>query len=227
MRKFKIVVLLLFLLFSPIARTHAQEKAKEQLKEIQGLKEKIASKVAELSSKNQRAYAGEILEVGKDSLKIKGADNKNYLFKIDKELTTIFQIQGANKKEINLKDLEKGDYLAASGPLSGSTVSANYIYLDQQFITSSGKVSEVNINNSYIRVIGVDKETYTLDLENTTKKMLLDIRSLTLVNTTLAKVKEGDTLHFYAEKTGKEVEKNRYKAEKILVIPHEYFIKSE
>ena len=220
MKKLTLFILLFFLFFSSVVNGQA-----EQLEEIQGLKDKIASKVAELSDKNERAYAGEALEVGKDSIRIKGADNKNYLIKTDSQLTNIFQIQGAGKKEINFNTLKKGDYIVATGPLNGATVSANYIYVDEQFITSSGKVSEVNSAQSFIRVIGVDKETYTLDIENTTKKMLLNIKSLTLENITLAKIKAGDTVHFYAEKTGEEVEKNRYTTQKILIIPHDYFIK--
>jgi hypothetical protein len=40
-----------------------------------------------------------------------------------------------------------------------------------------------------------------------------------------SKIKEGDTVHFVVKKTGEEKELNRYSAQKILVIPQEFFIK--
>ncbi len=221
------IALSLFLILAPLVSAQVTEKAAEELKEIQNLKEKLASKVAELRSKNDRAYAGEVIGLGKDSLKIRASDNKDYQIKVDSELTKILKIQGTSKKEINFKNLEKGDYLIATGPIDAATVNANYIYVDEQFITSSGKVSEVKASQGFIRVIGIDKETYTLDIENTTKRLLLNIKSLALETTTLAKIKSGDTLHFFVKKTGSETEKNRYPALKILVIPQEYFIKPQ
>lgn len=221
------IALSFFLILTPLVSAQVTEKAAEELKEIQNLKEKLASKVAELRSKNDRAYAGEVIGLGKDSLKIRASDNKDYQIKVDSELTKILKIQGTSKKEIDFKNLKKGDYLIATGPIDAATVNANYIYVDEQFITSSGKVSEVKASQGFIRVIGIDKETYTLDIENTTKRLLLNIKSLALETTTLAKIKSGDTLHFFVKKTGSETEKNRYPALKILVIPQEYFIKPQ
>ncbi len=224
MRKILIVITFLFLFIPAVVNAQIQEKATEQLKEIQNLKDKLANKVAELRDKNERAYAGEITKVGKDSVEILATDAKKFIIKIDSTLTNIYQVQGTSKKEIKFSALKKGDYIIATGPIDAVTVSANFVYLDEQFLAGSGKVSEVNSGEGFVRVIGIDKETYTLDIETGTKRLLINIKSLEPETTTLAKIKEGDTLHFIVSKTGEETEKNRYTARKILVIPQELFI---
>lgn len=218
--KTKIVTLLLLstLLISPFVSA-------QQSEEIQNLKEKLASKVAELRQKEQKAISGTVQDVTTNALRLKSSDDILYEIKIDEELTKIYIIAGNQKKEMKLKNIKKGAYLIISGLIDGKTVTANYIYQDEQFLESSGRITEANTQDFYIRVLTLEKDTYTLDIENTTKRNLLDIKTLNLEVVGFTKIKEGDTVHFVVKKTGTEREKNRYSATKILIIPQEFFMK--
>lgn len=194
-------------------------------REIQNLKEKIATKVAELRKKNLKAVAGVIEESSKDTFKIKSVNGEEYTVSLDDSLTKIFQIAGAVKKEIKVSDLKKESYAIISGPVTDKTVTANYVYLDEQYLVKTGKVTEVDKEENIVKTLTSDKDNYTLDIEITTKIQMLDSKTLEVAATTFSKIKEGDTIHFIVKKTGKEKELNRYSTERILVIPQEYFIK--
>ncbi len=196
-----------------------------QSEEIQNLKEKLASKVAELRQKDQKAISGTVQDVATAGLRLKATDDTLYEVKIDPELTKTYQISAGQKKEIQFKDLKKGAYIIVNGLVDGKTITANYIYRDEQFLGGSGRITEVNSTDFYIRVLTLEKDTYTLDIENSTKRNLLNIKSLELEVVGFTKIKEGDTLHFVVRKTGTEREKNRYSATKILIIPQEFFMK--
>lgn len=222
-KKLLTLIVLGGLLFTSIV--YAQSTSSAQLNEAQTLKEKIASKVAELQQKDQRAVSGTITTISDTAIKIKNIEEITYTVKLDKDLTKVFIIADGDKSEAQLTDLKKGDYIIVSGPIDNRNVTANSIYEDEQFFIGSGKISEINLTDFYIKALTKEKDTYTLDIETSTKKFMLNTKTLEIEATTLAKIKEGDTIHFIYQKTGEEREKNRYSAQKILIIPQEYFIK--
>lgn len=202
-------------------------------KEINSLKEKIATKVAELREKNNIAVSGEIQKISKNSIFIKTKNEKEYEVKIDDTLTKYFQIIGLQKKEIKLSDLEKGDYIIATGVINDKTVTANFVYTDEQYLVMSGKIAEVNKDSYYLKVATSEKDDITLDIETLTKMMLLNIKTIELERAGFSKLKEGDTIHFVVKITnslrqladGGDTQVNRYSAQKLLIIPQEYFMK--
>ncbi len=222
-KKLFTLIILGGLLFTSIV--YAQSSSSAELNEAQTLKEKIASKVAELQQKDQRAVSGIITAISDTAIKIKNIEEITYTVKLDKDLTKVFIIADGDKSEAQLTDLKKGDYIIVSGPIDNRNVTANSIYEDEQFFIGSGKISEINLTDFYIKALTKEKDTYTLDIETSTKKFMLNTKTLEIEATTLAKIKEGDTIHFIYQKTGEEREKNRYSAQKILIIPQEYFIK--
>jgi hypothetical protein len=88
----------------------------------------------------------------------------------------------------------------------------------------SGKITDINKDDFSIKVSTTDKDTYTLDIENSTNQTLMDIKTLELDKIGFSKLKEGDTIHFVIKKTGTEKEK-RFTAIKLVIIPQEYFQK--
>ena len=204
---------------------YGQSTSSAQLDEAQSLKEKIASKVAELQQKDQRAVAGVITAISDTSIKIRNNEEIDYTIKLDKDLTKVFIISGGDKSDAKIEDLEKGDYIIISGPIDGRSVTANSIFRDEQFFVGSGRITEINATDFYIKVLTPEKDSYTLDVETFTKKFILNSKTIEVEATTLAKIKEGDTIHFIYKKSGEEREKNRYAVQKILIIPQEYFIK--
>jgi hypothetical protein len=116
------------------------------------------------------------------------------------------------------------DYIIISGPPLENSITANNIYRDIEYIVSSGKVTEVSSADFTVKVITVDKDNYTLNIENSTKQQLLDIKTNTLSPTGFSKIKIGDTIHFVAKKPA-DIQKLEVSTDKIIIIPQEYFMK--
>ncbi len=211
---------------TPSATGAAKESsASAETDDIRNLKEKLENKVEQLQQTNKQAVSGVIIDVSKTALSIEGSDGKQYQIKSDDVLTSVYSISGTTMKDIEFGDLAEGDYIIAAGPQSDSTVTANTIYVDQQYIVGSGNITEVNSADFYIKVATTDRETLTIDIQKKTTQLLLDSKTLETEKIGFTKIKEGDTIHFVLIKTGDEKEKNRYDAIRTLIIPQEFFIK--
>lgn len=194
-------------------------------KEVQDLKEKIATKVAQLRSENNKAIAGWVLSNENKSVKIITSENEKYEVKFDDSLTKVYEIVGNQRKEIRLEDVKKNDYIVVSGVLNDKIITANSIHVDTYYAVKLARVTEINKENFYIKVLTSDKDSYTLDIENTTNQLMLNIKTLQPEKIGFSKVKEGDTIHFVAKKSGNQKDPLRLTASKILVVPQEFFMK--
>lgn len=194
-------------------------------KDVKDLKEKLATKITELRKNGQKAIAGTVIENDEKTIKIKTEDETLYQVNIDEALTKFYAVTGSGKKEITANTIKKDMYIIVTGPVIDKTISANFIYQDERFLVKSGKISEVNKSEYFVKILSTDKDTFTLDIESTTKQLILNIKTLEIEKTGFSKMKEGDVAHFVVKKTGNEKEINRYSAHKILFIPQEYFIK--
>ncbi len=192
--------------------------------EVKELKEKIATKVAELRQKNNKAISGTVTSITDNTLKIKTQDDNDYDVKIDDALTKYYQIAANQKSEVEFSDIGKNDYIIVTGVIDDKKIEANAIYLDVLYLVKSGKVTEVNKDSYSLSVITTEKDNYTLDIETYTRQQLLNIKTLALEAVGFSKIKEGDTIQFVVKKTATDKE-NRFSAQKILLIPQEYFIK--
>lgn len=209
-----------------VATTPAATPTDADQKEIDAIKEKVATKVAELREKNNKAVGGTITKISDNLLTIKTTNDVEYIVKLDESLTKVYQVSTGQKKEMKPSDLKKDMYIIATGPINDKTIDANFIYQDDLFQVYNGKISEVNTDDFYIKVVSTDKDTYTLDVESFTKMNLLNIKTLQPEKIGFTKLKEGDTVHFVIKQsTESKDEKNRYPAQKILVIPQEFFSK--
>lgn len=193
-------------------------------KSIELLKQRIATSVAKIEKSVSKLNIGHITKKDKSAMEIKTKDNKTFKVIIDPTITKVYAFSGVTKKEIKADDLELNDYVIISGPPLENSITANNIYRDVEYIVSSGKVTEVNAADFTIKVITVDKDDYTLNIENSTKQQLLDIRTNVLNSTGFSKIKVGDTIHFVAKKPD-DIQKLEVSTEKIIVIPQEYFMK--
>lgn len=207
-----------------VTATTSPEEETEQT-EIQDLKEKIATKVAELRKKNLKAIAGTITDIKNKTITIDTVDEGKYEINVDETLTNIYLI-GTSKKEIKLTDLKKGVYIIVSGPIVDKTIEANSIYQDEEFIVRSGKIIEADKTDFSIKVTTVAKDSYTIDVESGTTQQLLNIKTLELERIGFSKIKEGDTIHFIAKKSAAAGQAApRASAMKIVIIPQEFFQK--
>ena len=202
-----------------IAPTSAEDK------QVTDLKNKVADKVKELTKENQTATSGYITEYKGDVVKFKSVDGTTSSAKIDSVLTKVYQVSGTITKEVKTTALTKGVYIIVSGPSIGDVINANAVYLDEHFEIIAGKLIEVDTANAKIKVTAVDKETFTVDIETSTKLMLVNSKTFETERTTMAKLKEGDTVQVIYSYDPAAKDHTSISASRVLVIPQEYFAK--
>lgn len=196
-------------------------------KDIQQLKDKVANKVLEIRKQNNKAVSGFVTNIEGNSIKLSNNGEINQV-KLDDTLTKFFKVLGTSKKEIKSSDVVKNDYAIISGVVTDNIITANVVLIDENFLVDSGKITEINKENYNIKVLTSDKNTYSLDIETSTKQYMINIKTLLKETIGFSKLKEGDTVHFVIKKTGSpsaDEKNNNYSAYKIFVIPQEYFIK--
>lgn len=191
--------------------------------EVEELKEKVESTVDNLQNENLTTYAG-FIDSLEDEVMTLDTENGEVAVELDPELTIYYQIQSNATEEIDSEDVEAGDFVLVSGPKIGNTVTANAVYKDVAYLVRTGKIIEVNEDSFYITVQTLDKDTFTLDIEQSTTQQLLDIKTFELETSGFSKMKTGDTIHFVVEQSNEE-DTERYEAVKTIIIPQEYFIK--
>jgi hypothetical protein len=192
-------------------------------KEVDKLKEKVAEQVEELNV-NNKAVAGVIQDIVGDTIFIINAAGDRVEASVDETLTNYYQVSGSRLNELKGEDFEVDEYVFVTGPEIGETITANAVYKDTPYYVFSGKIIEVNEDDFTLRIAAIDKSTYVLDVEAGTSTLLMDIDSLETSKIGFSKLKEGDAVHAVIELDPNAPEKTQFTAEKLLVIPNEYFI---
>ena len=221
-----IIISLIFIRRSQhlLAREKISSVSASDEKQIVELKEKVASKVAQLKRENAQGVSGYITEIKNESFFIQNQKGDIFQINTDPIITKYYQIINDQKKEIDKKALSKDQYVIIDGIINDNQIEANAVYIDDYFLISSGQVIEINKNEYWIRVLTLEKDSLILDIETYTKKFLLNIKNLELENIGFSKIKEGDNVHFVIKKQQlKPVE--RASALRLIVIPQEFFLK--
>lgn len=193
-------------------------------KSIELLKQRIATSVAKIEKSVSKLNIGHISKIDKAGIEIKAKDGKLFKVIIDNTITKVYLLSGITKKEVKSDTLALNDYVIISGPPLENSITANNIYIDEEFIVSSGKITEIDNSEFTIKVITVDKDNYTLNIENSTRQLMLDVRTNAMNTTGFSKIKVGDTIHFVAKKP-LDNKTLTITPQKILIIPQEYFMK--
>lgn len=194
-------------------------------KEVQKLKDNLVSKVAQIQKKELRVIVGKVTEVAKTAIKVTGEDTTVYTVALDDVVTKYYSLKSGTKKDLEVGDIAKGNYVIVAGIVAGTKVTANSIYVDTQVIVGTGNVATIDKIDFSLVVNSYNRVRYTIDIESATKISLLDSKTLELETAGFSKIKEGDAVHFVLTVTGDEKEKNRHSAQKLLIIPQEYFLK--
>ena len=220
--KFLILFFAFVLFFTPYE--FAQDESTDS-GEIEQFKEKLASKVAELQKKDERAMPGFITEIKGKQIKLKTKDNETYTVEVDDVLTKFYSLETGVKKEIEFKNLTKEDYIIIAGPISGKIITANNIYRDTSYSLSSGVVNEVNQSEYFLKALSFENEEITIDVESATKRLVVNAKNLGFETIGFSKIKSGDIVHSIFKKSADSKKDTRFSATKFIVIPQEYFSK--
>ena len=164
------------------------EKAKE-------LKEKVASKIAELKVLSKRGIIGTIKSI-KDTGIILTSNSKDITIDTD-DTTKITLLQKGKRSTLKLTDLKKDQIILIWGQYNKDqeTLKAKQI-LSRVFSQSViGTVKSIDKDNLTV-IVKNDSKEYTFTITNATKKALKKDRTLLKVETT--DITEGDFIHVYA-----------------------------
>lgn len=216
-----------FLIFNYYANAQtitSSPSATIEEKQINQLKEKIASKVAEIQKENYKGVSGFIKKINKDTVIIEDNLNNQFEIKTDDVITKYYRIENNTRREVNRDELKNDQFIFATGIINANQVEANNIFIDEVFYINSGQIIEVNKDEYSVKVQLLEKKIITLDIENYTKQQMLNIKTIKPETIGFSKMKEGDMIHFVAKITDP-TKTDRYSALKTLLIPQEFFIK--
>lgn len=192
--------------------------------DVDTFKEKVAQKVTKMKGDTEKAKAGYISAIDDTTITIIDDDDVKSMIDLDSTLTQYYEVQGTVLKTIKKDGMKKDDYVFASGPEINGAIQANAVYRDVRFRTISGKISEVDKTNFIMKVVTQDKSNITLDVQTRTSQEMLDIKTLDINKVGFSKLKEGDSVHAVIKVTRDDKKQTRFDAEKLLIIPNEYFL---
>lgn len=190
----------------------------DKLKQIEVLKEKIATKVAELRQNEKSGVWGTVQSVKDTTITLSSETSQKEISY--SEDTIFFKMKDGQKGEpLDAKKamkLKNGDQIAVLGYFdsSHSNFSAKYIYIE-------GKPVPLRLLG---KIADIDKTNYTVTVNTLSDNTLVDIETYTKIytynkNTGLAKagfsrLKQGDTVHIFA--TAGDQEEGRVSADKLI-----------
>lgn len=138
---------------------------------VDDLKERLATRVAELRQTAPKAIYGTVSNVTVTTLTV---DTQQKAMKI--ELTDdieVFQILKGKRTTLSTDDIDKNDVVTITGDYDSTIdiLKATTIFIEStvKTIRLHGIISEVNKSDNAFTIKGVDGQTYTIDVETTTK----------------------------------------------------------
>ncbi len=209
---------------TPVATTSASLESTAEAS-IKNLRDRIASKVAQLRKRDEQAVSGQIISMTDTELVIESIFGKKETIQLDETLTKYYRFTGSAREEITKADTKVGQYIVVLGPRSSDKIIANEVFKDELYQSKSGRVTEVNASKSTIKIDTFDKETITVSIEGTTAIQAINPSSASVVSGTFARIKEGDTVHVVFRVLSISQKLDTVTASRILHIPVAYFAK--
>lgn len=147
--------------------TPKEESAEEVDEKVDQLKNKVASRVAELNLVEKRGFIGTVKSVSDAQITVTDLNNKNRIIQID-ELTKYSSNEDENFTE---SDIKVGSKISALGLYNKDSkkLLARFINEISIPVFISGVVSEIDEKEFTITIKTTDSKNFTVDIENITK----------------------------------------------------------
>lgn len=195
MKKTACLLALLTILAIPFAYVDAQTDTPEITptisSKVDDLKERLATRVAELRQTSRKAIYGTVSAVTVTTLTV---DTQQKAMKI--ELTDdieVFQIIRGKRTTLSTDDIDKNDIVTVTGDYDATIdiLKADTIFIESTVkqIRVHGIINSINKSNNSFTITGVDGEKYTIDVETTTKTNTWD--NSEIVKTGFSRLEEG------------------------------------
>jgi hypothetical protein len=184
----------------------------DKAKQIDDLKERLATKVAELKQSQRQAIYGTIKSVSISTFTVETA-TKNLKIELTDDIK-IFQKLNGVRTALTTDDLAKGDIVTVFGEYDATLelLKAKIVFIQSADpIRVAGKITEVNKTDYTITIITVDSKTYTIDFETITKTSVWNGKELEKGG--FSKLIVGDTIHVTGTAVAKQ--ENRVSAARI------------
>lgn len=184
--------------FAAVAATPSAattESATNSGTKLEELKERLATKVAELRTSEKRAIYGTVKSKSLTTLVV---ETKIKDLKV--ELTDdvkIFQYLKGKRTELTLDDLTKGDSVTVYGDYDTTLdlLKATYILIQAiQPLRISGTIGAIDRNDYSLTLKSPDGQTYTIDIETITKITRWD-KTNKFAKSGFSRMTEGETIH--------------------------------
>lgn len=189
---------------------------------IKSLKDKIEDKVEQINKSSKKIIKGIITSAKDGTLKLETDTDNTFTVSLDETITSFFMASVDDHDAIEQSDLKESDYVLVSGPIIEDQVSANIVYKQTPYLVLQGQITAVDKSAFTIDVITLEKDSYTLDIEDDTTQFLMNSKTLALEKAGFSKYQVGDTLHFVVVKP--EAGKTKLTVVRTLIIPQEYFV---
>lgn len=186
--------------------------ASDKAKQIDDLKERLATKVAQLKQSQRQAVYGTIKSVSISTFTVETA-TKDLKIELTDDIKIFQKIKGI-RTELKVENLEKGDIVTVFGEYDATLelLKAKVVFIQSADpIRVAGKIEEVNKTNYTITITTADTKTYTIDFETITKTSVWNGKELEKGG--FSKLVVGNTIHVTGSAVAKK--ENRISAARI------------
>lgn len=177
---------------SPTVKQEENSLQKDVQDKIDDLKERLATRVAEIRAKSKRAFHGTIVDKDETAFSLQNNEVKTTI--VVDEQTTIVQITSAGRNAISASALEAGKKITAFGilDLDQKTLLAKRVILREAPLMLYGTAREIDQNKGTIAMADAGGEKYLLDYEIRTKCVIWDSEEKKLSSCGLSKISQAD-----------------------------------
>lgn len=193
-----------------------EEVSEDKTKKIQDLKERLATKVAEMKTTQTRAMYGTIKAITISSITLE-TDQKEVKLEVTDDIVVAQNIKG-NRTELSIDDLDEGDFVVVFGQYDTALdiLDATFIFIQSkpsQYVT--GTITSVSKEDYTVTIQTPDDQEVILDYEKSTSTRVYN-EDEEFERGGFSSLIEEDTIHVYG--TPDPDEKSRIDADKLIII---------
>jgi len=190
MTKFLLVLFLITLIFTD--KSFAQTKDIDS--KIDDLKERVASRVAELNLVEKRGVMGTVTDTSGNEITIQDINGNTRIVDVD-ELTEF----SSEDKDFGISDIKKEDELGITGLYNKDSrrILARFVNKVTLHTLIVGVVSEINSDDFSITVLNENKKEFLVDVESLTRSFSYE-EDGNLVKSGFSKIKVSENVVVFA-----------------------------
>lgn len=183
-------------------------------KQVEDLKERLATRVAELRQTQKRAMFGKVKNVSVSTVTVE-TKTKDVKIELPDEVNVIQYLKGQRTK-LSASNIDKGDTVVVFGDYDATVdiLKASVIII-QNTVTQrvSGTITAIDKTDFTLTILAADGKSYVIDIETTTKTLAWDTQQ-GIQKGGFSKMTVGNTIHVLGTAVAKQ--DNRISAIRIL-----------